>query len=573
MSAIRLLIFLLFAGLVASCGQLPELNQKLSEIDSLTWTDPDSAYSAICQFDKSNMKNGRDSAMYRLLWAELRDKTYHDDTATNEISKAVLYFKLNDDCYNAMRALYYQGIIAYNAGLYGQALVALMEAQSQAQDCNLTNTYYPAKILGALSAVYNILGDEPKEELYARKSYEEYCKLDSAIFIIQSKLWWATTLCQTGDPKKGAKVARDIYMLSERDGDSENAVEALQIMANAALRTEEFNNAKAYYNHLIRAYGYRMTHDDLNMLMWAMTETDTPKDSIEMVYGQILELSGEEDVTYEYYVHRGDYERATLSLENELKTVEDKFGMRLKNDAGVALTNWHNNKIMESDLRLKAMKERTLWIIVVSFICVILCIVLWIYNRIKANSKINRLLKDIVILQEEGKRMIQRESDLNGKLNSYITQIDDYRAKINLMNVSPLRSNALDLWFTKINDLYTQYYLTGTSDKNKKNLFAAIEREMEYLRSDDKILAEMEQHINANNDNILSELYGTLRRITSGQRRLVALLYFGLSTEAICAILNLTPGSFYNRKSRLSAHLNKSSLVSKDAILVKIFSK
>lgn len=511
--------------------------------------------------------------MYRLLWAELRDKTYHDDTVTSDISKAAVYFRLQNDSYNTMRALYYQGILSYNAALYGQALVALMEAQSQAQDSTPANTFYSAKILRALSAVYNIIGDEPKEELFARKSYEEYCKLDSAIFIIQSKLWWATTLCQTGNPQKGAKVARDIYTFSENTGDSESAVEALQIMANAALRNKEFKNAKTYYNLLTTKYGYDMTPDDLNLLMWAMTETDTPKDSIEMVFRQIVGLNNEEDVTYEYYVNKGDYEGAVSSLENELRAAEDKFGIRLKNDAGVALGNWYNNKIVESGFRLKAMKERALWIILVSFICVALCILLWINNRIKARNKINCLLKDIVILQEEGKRMAERESDLNGKLSSYLTQFDDYRSKVESMNVNIPKSKALELWFTKINDFYIQYYLTGVAGENKKNLVAAIEKEMQYLRSDDQIIVEMEHHINANNDNILSNMYGSLTRITSDQRRLVVLLYFGLSIEAICAILNLSPNMFYNRKSRLLAHLNKSTLENKDEFLMKIFKK
>lgn len=105
---------LLFGALI-SCVNDSQLNPELSVIDKLTWTNPDSAYYLINKVDTTMLKNGKDSAMYRLLWAELRDKTYHDDTVPGEISKAALYFRVNNDSYNAMRALYYQGLMAYNA--------------------------------------------------------------------------------------------------------------------------------------------------------------------------------------------------------------------------------------------------------------------------------------------------------------------------------------------------------------------------------------------------------------------------------------------------------------------------
>lgn len=567
----RIVILSLLLVALFSCVNNSRLNPKLSEIDNLTWTNPDSAYSLINEFDTTLLKNGMDSAMYRLLWAELRDKTYHDDTVTDEISKAALYFRLNNDGYNAMRALYYQGIIAHNAEMYGHTVVSLMEALEQSKHVTLKNSYYPAKIYGALSSVSHNIGDEINEELFARKSYEEYCKLDSAIFIIESKLWWATTLCQTGNPQKGGEIAKDIYLKSKSVGDYKNAEEALLIMANSALRKEEFERAKAYFNILLTEYEYDMSSNDLNLYMWALTDSDASKDSIEMVYQRIMKLTGEDDVTYEYYVSKGDYEHATNSLLNELSATEEKFGMRMRNDAGVALNSWHDEKIVESSLKLNALKERSLWIIILSVLCLSLCIAFWVINRFKMSNRINKLLKDILILREEGKRFSIRENELKAEIDTYRDSVDSYRSIVDEANNK--NSNALDLWFKKIDDLYRQYYVTASSEENKKGLVATVSKEMEYLRTDDEMLLQMERHINSCNNNQLSELLGSLKRITADQRRLIVFLYFGLSVEAMCAIFDIKQSVLYNRKSRLLAHINNSSIKDVEEFIQKVFGK
>lgn len=446
-----------------------------------------------------------------------------------------------------------------------------MEALEQSNRVTLNSSYYPAKIYCVLSFVSQDIGDEVKEEFYARKSHEEYCKLDSAIFITESKLWWASTLCQTGNPQKGGKIAESIYRKAKSVCDNGSAVEALQIMANAALRKEEFEHAKAYYNVLMKEYDYDMTSNDLNLYMWALTQSDSPKDSIKMTYQQIIKLTGKEDVTYEYYISIGDYELATKSLLTELAATEEKFGMRIKNDAGAALSNWHNEKIVESNLKVKALKERSLWIIILSVVCLTLCIALWVINRFKMSNRINKLLKDVLLLREEGKRFSIRENELKAEINSYRDSVDSYRAKEGEASLN--KSNALDLWFKKIDDLYRQYYLSATNEANKKGLVTVISKEMEYLRTDNEMLLQMERHIDSCNNNMLSELYGLLKRITSDQRRLIVFLYFGLSVEAICAIFDIKQSVFYNRKSRLLAHINNSSVENKDEIIQKVFRK
>lgn len=262
-----------------------------------------------------------------------------------------------------------------------------------------------------------------------------------------------------------------------------------------------------------------------------------------------------------------------MSLAKELADTEEKFGLRLRNEAGLALDNWHNQKIEEYNIQVNIHKERTVWAIAMSLLGVALCVCLWIINRVKLKNRINILLKDVLLLREEGKQYGIRESLLKEEINVYRDSVVNYRSLLETNAPTSNKSNALDLWFKKMDDLYKQYYLTDISAMRKKGLVDVISKEMEYLRNDDELLSELEHYINASHNNILTNIYESLRRVTSDQRRLVVFLYFGFSIEAICAIFDINQNIFYNRKCRLLAHLNKSTSENKDDLIKRLSQK
>lgn len=108
--------------------------------------------------------------------------------------------------------------------------------------------------------------------------------------------------------------------------------------------------------------------------------------------------------------------------------------------------------------------------------------------------------------------------------------------------------------------LCAEYYRTTGNGKVRKGILARMRENLESLRSDAGFLTDLEKEINRDFVGILESVYDGLdRSLTSEQRRLVAFLYFRLSTETICELLQVTPSSLYNRKSRLLKRLGYSS--------------
>ena len=83
--------------------------ERLLQIDSLLNHDADSAISLLEEFSDSLVRTPRDSALFTLLSAESRYKTFIEDTSDCHVSRAARYFINTGDRHNAMRALFLQG--------------------------------------------------------------------------------------------------------------------------------------------------------------------------------------------------------------------------------------------------------------------------------------------------------------------------------------------------------------------------------------------------------------------------------------------------------------------------------
>lgn len=103
--------------------------------------------------------------------------------------------------------------------------------------------------------------------------------------------------------------------------------------------------------------------------------------------------------------------------------------------------------------------------------------------------------------------------------------------------------------FGSLDLLYSEYY--RTNEKERKGILGKMGEAIDMLRNDKDLLKELEMEINRCSDNILDDTYSGKDKLMESQRRLVAYLYFGLSTETICELLQIAPDAYYNRKSRL----------------------
>lgn len=242
-----------------------DLADGLTEIDSLLSADPDSACALLADYDRSRLSSPFDSAMYRLLWAEGRDKTFCDDTVDTDISRSVEFFRQNGDRRNLMRSLFYQGRIRQNAGLYGEAMIAFQDALENADS---TELFYRAKLHTAASEVASAIDDWPRMEYESHKAWECYVRLDSTIFAREAQLWYAMSLAQNKKVEQGMSILQTLSAEAMNDNDTTFQTLVLGYMAKLYLWKDDFHNARKYLFSLHSKHSVSsMSLKDLNLLL------------------------------------------------------------------------------------------------------------------------------------------------------------------------------------------------------------------------------------------------------------------------------------------------------------------
>lgn len=549
-----LFLSLTFLLTVASCGRQygagAQLADGLAAIDSLLQTDPDSAYTLLELYERSRLVTPRDSAMFRLLWAEGRDKTFRDDTVADGITPAVDFFRHIGDRRNLMRSLFYQGRIHQNAGTYGAAMIAFHDGLENADS---TDILYRAKLHTSASEVASAIGDWPSMEDESRKAWQCYVRLDSSIFIREAELWYATALAQNNKTDSSLNILHSLYTEASDLGDVAFIDTVAAHLANTYLWRDDFHEARKYLDIIYkRDQGKTMQLRDLNFLLWTMINDDASYETIKKISEQISAKYGEDMVLYEYYASVGDYQRAYNSLQADYRILNKMFGDKVSNDAIFMIDKNNRDKISISKRKLRIEKERNIWIIVSSILTVLILVIIFAYVLQMKKAELKRILRSAGVISRENR-------DLSGKIDAFS------RENNMLRQASKAEVPLLRTVFRSLDVLYSQYY--RLSENERKGILGKISRHIDLLRNDRTFLLQLENEINRCSDNLLNDVYSDKDKLLIPQRRLVAYLYFGLSTETICELLNIGPGAMYSRKSRLIDKIEGFSSIRKEELL------
>jgi len=555
-------VLVVFTSVFVCCDRGESLAHGIREIDAMLVTDPDSAYGLLIDFDTTLLTTDRDKAMFDLLWAEARDKTFHDDTVAERISRAAQVFGNLEDSRNQMRALYYKGRILQNAEAYGSAVVTFLDALELA---DTTENYYIAKIYWALSEVEGRLGDRLQKSKYAKKTWEQFQKLDSLIFEQESKLWYASTLTENDRAEEGIALMKEVYEDGISCRDTGLISESLSSLGNACLWKKDYRSARKFLNKL-----YDMDKDDMalrdkNFLLWAMVEDNAPADSIKEIAGVITKEYGEDAVYHEYYLLIGDYKRAFESLKKEYRELNLKIWQKDVKESHYIIKQHHDKKLSDSQKELSSTRLLNRLLILSSILTILVVILIFKIRSDRKNRRMQDLLDKVGLLSKELGNLLKDNEDLKAVNNSIVDKVGE---KSNTSNAAtPLLSTI----FIHLDRLYSEYY---KSDKKQiGHLLDEMEKNIAKLRSDDRFLEELESEINNATGGLLRDVYDSLQSFNSNQRRLAAYLYFGMSVESLCLIFKIHPDNFYSRKSRLKSSLSRSTSERKEELLGILFKK
>ncbi len=376
-------------------------------------------------------------------------------------------------------------------------------------------------------------------ERESQKACEYYELLDSTALIHQSRLAYAYALSHNNKTDSSLVILKSLYKEVSNHGDTAFLDTIIRHLITTHIIRKDYYEARKYLDIMFeRGNGDNMEVLDLNYLLLTMVHKPDEKDSIKVFAEKIADRFGQDKISHEYYASTFDYKKAYDLLLRDYNNANNLYSNIVCNNANYLIHKELEAQIIKTKIKLRLERQREIMIIAIGLIpLLILCIIF--VNKIQHDKrKIKDLLASVSMLSRENK---------------------------NLQKAGRVEVPLLRKIFASLDLLYSEYY--RTNEKERKGILEKMDEEIELLRNDDDFLKKLELEINRCCDNILDDVYADKDKLTVKQRRLVAYLYFGLSTETICILLQTAPGAYYSRKSRLLDRIGRFTSTRKDELI------
>lgn len=169
----KLYIFLLPALLcLAGCRDSRLITDSLNRAEAWMEEHPDSARAALSALSFDEIRQSDNRARYALLYTQMQDKNYMDETDDSLISVAADYYRHTDDVRRRFLSCYYKGKVLFNGGNHLNAMSYYMEAEQLADAVN--DGYLVGLLYSEFGRIYRFSYDYSKSLEAYRKAAECY---------------------------------------------------------------------------------------------------------------------------------------------------------------------------------------------------------------------------------------------------------------------------------------------------------------------------------------------------------------------------------------------------------------
>jgi hypothetical protein len=155
-----------------SCTDKQGLTDTLHRAEALMNEYPDSALQLLRALPVADMQQTGNRARYALLYSQVLDKNYIDETNDSLINIAVDYYRHTDDVRNKFLAFYYRGRVYANGGDFLCATSNYMEAEQLADAVN--DGYLQGLLYAEMGRIYRLCYDYSKSLEAHQKAAECY---------------------------------------------------------------------------------------------------------------------------------------------------------------------------------------------------------------------------------------------------------------------------------------------------------------------------------------------------------------------------------------------------------------
>lgn len=508
----------------------------LNDVDSYIMERPDSALQVLESVDRSLLKTEKSRAHHALLYAMALDKNYIDVTEDSIAQVAVDYYSRRGPEKSKARAYYYLGLAYYYQQNYDKAILEFTKAEEVAETCD---SLYWGMTKDIQGHTYDMTYNDIEVINCFKKAYYIYSGLldNHKAQSVQFKL------AQVYISDLQYEIADNILTILLNDS---NLNENLRLRTSASYAylkmiqpVREPNQSIELYEELID-FEDVMTTQDYWAYAFALNIVGRTNESKEIIDKLIAKDTTTASHYWLYLISKydGNYRNALSYLEESNFHDNKIINKALNQSLSLSQRDYFES---QSELAEYKVKNRTLTmtsVIVVAFLIITLLVFL-----------VSRYIR---LQREEKDSYIRYADEISRQLHILQTEADSLPA---------LKRKYLELYKSKFEDLrvlcdnYLQY--KDRTDAEKK-MYGQVVTMVNELRNDVDHNAELETILNADLDNIMTNIRNEIK-MKETDYSIYSYLVIGFDATTISRLLDVSVNTVYIRKSRIKAAIECSS--------------
>ena len=596
-----------------ACRDSKAVVDTLNRVETLLNEYPDSAYTLLQTLHRDDIHQRSNQARYALLYTQVQDKNYIDETNDSLIAVAVDYYRRSDDVRSKFLSFYYQGRVYTNAGESVKAMLAYTEAEQLAD--GVKDGYLLGLLCTQMGNIYRNNYDTSKSLAAYQNAEANYAQAGKELHRLYALLGQASVYRDMGELNDSYRLLQEVKSKAKAIGNAQLHSFCISNFMMLCVEMERIHEARNLYNELISQYTtdnktaafmssvarlYATEGDKANALTalsqaWNRAETQADSIILHCDAAKVYELLHNPKEAYHHLELGVNLQNRTVreTLQQPIITIQrDYLSEKL---------NFQNYKIQ---------MERRFQIVIVSFAAIVILYIFFLFAR-KLRRHYRKRLKEKLQkkeqdYEEELKRLkgtlIQKEQDVQQQIQSldeaitgnallrqrmdelkneisrnqdalrkYMSESDNNRK--DLMDEKTQLSTILEALFKDKINLIDSLILLLRIDYEDKNVMADKASHLtgqiykKYCSKDKSYLA-FEKMVNACYGDVMKKIRAEIKLPSEDYYRQICYHIAGFSVNAIALLMDENTAKLYKRRERI-----RDKILTTDTKNKKLFTK
>ena len=494
----RIILLLTAFALLPGCQHDKD---RLDQIESVLWTQPDSAL-AMLQEDSVLAKSYslKDFARYSLLMSAALDKNYIDVRSDSIIRYAVDYYADKKKSKYQYLANYYHGLVLKNMGAYPAAVVALEKAGNDALSCE--DYLYAGLSLRNKAVIFTLMGNSVAAIECQQQAICSFKKIQDKRYLHYSMFGLATEYLNNQDLPNAKKVLTQLdtislnlslrhqcnlrlaSVLAREGGQSERVIKLYNSVPEKYFDVIDYGNLALAYERV----GKKDSSD-----MWRQAGYRKACDWTEE--GTIDYMSSRIEALRHHYPEAYRLQSIATHVQDSLTRI------RLKESANAALQDYYSQELQVQQQKTKTKTVRYQAGMAILALIIALVISLSISAVRKRDDKYRELLAGIHSNDNSIRQLVKDNANLFGSaLSGKLLYLDELSAEF---------SNA-------------------DSEKAKDAVYKKYKEAVQQLKDNPDLFDDIEQSLDRYCDGVIARFKSQFPDIKGDKLRLALLFFTGI---------------------------------------------